>query len=278
MVLDRPSRVEGLYAHLPFATLHPVSVRQGHAGRCHVLREDPELAESIPLERRARAVEECTTREVDIAVVGDASPGAQVSNGDIGLLMLEGLLIRRVGIEGRFSAELLGEGDLLRPWQEENSPTMLPLQHEWSMITPARVAVLDSEFVRCLASYPELAASLVDRAMKRSRNLAVNMAIVHQSRVDTRLHMLFWHLAGRWGRVRPDATVLPVRLTHAVLAELVAARRQTVTSALSEMGRQDLLQWTGDVWLLYGEPPVELLDAQGRLHEPSAPSQFATSH
>lgn len=202
-------------------------------------------------------------------MIGDAPAAARVDDGGIGLLMLEGLLIRRVGIDGRFGAELLGEGDLLRPWHRENDTTMLPLQTEWSMIMPARVAVLDAEFVRCLSSYPEIAAALVDRAMKRSRNLAINMAIVHQSRVDTRLHMLFWHLAGRWGRVRPDATVLPVRLTHAVLAELVAARRQTVTTALSDMGRRDLLEWTGDVWLLYGEQPVELLEAEERLPQPS---------
>jgi CRP/FNR family cyclic AMP-dependent transcriptional regulator len=223
----------------------------------------------IPAERRAHAILHCTTREVDIPVIGDAPAAARVDDGGIGLLMLEGLLIRRVGIDGRFGAELLGEGDLLRPWHRENDTTMLPLQTEWSMIMPARVAVLDAEFVRCLSSYPEIAAALVDRAMKRSRNLAINMAIVHQSRVDTRLHMLFWHLAGRWGRVRPDATVLPVRLTHAVLAELVAARRQTVTTALSDMGRRDLLEWTGDVWLLYGEQPVELLEAEERLPQPS---------
>ena len=61
------------------------------------------------------------------------------------------------------------------------------------------------------------------------------MAIVHQARVDVRLHMLLWHLAARWGRVRSDGTVLRLRLTHAVLADLVAARRPTVTTALSDL-------------------------------------------
>src|SRR5947209_17307730 len=106
---------------------------------------------------------------------------------------------------------------------------MLPIRTGWSAVVPARVAVLDEEFVESLATYPELASSLVARAMQRARNLAVQMAIVHQARVGTRLHMLLWHLAGRWGRVRADATILPIRLTHALLAELVAARRQTVT-------------------------------------------------
>jgi CRP-like cAMP-binding protein len=41
------------------------------------------------------------------------------ARGGYGLLVLEGLLLRRVGIEGRYGAELLGPGDLLRPWQRD---------------------------------------------------------------------------------------------------------------------------------------------------------------
>jgi CRP-like cAMP-binding protein len=86
------------------------------------------------------------------------------------------------------------------------------------------------------------------------------MAIVHQARVDVRLHMLFWHLATRWGRVRSDGTVLRVRLTHSVLADLVAARRPTVTSALSDLSKRKLVQFVDDGWLLSGEAPGELLE------------------
>ena len=71
------------------------------------------------------------------------------------------------------------------------------------------------------------------RALARSRNLAVNMAIVHQSRVETRLHMLLWHLAGRWGRVRNDGVIVPLRLTHNVLSDLTAARRPSPSRAHS---------------------------------------------
>jgi CRP-like cAMP-binding protein len=184
----------------------------------------------------------------------------------IGLLVLEGLLIRRVGIEGRFGAELLGEGDVLRPWQTPRESPMLRLTTDWSIVAATRVAVLDSGFVEHLGRYPELAGSLVARAIARSRNLAVNMAIVHQARVDVRLHMLLWHLAGRWGRVRTDATVVPLRLTHSVLADLVAARRPTVTSALSDLARRELVRSSGDVWILSGEPPGELLDLETIAH------------
>jgi CRP-like cAMP-binding protein len=98
------------------------------------------------------------------------------------------------------------------------------------------------------------------------------MAIVHQARVDNRLHMLLWHLAGRWGKVRTEGTVVPFRLTHTLLADLVAARRPTVTSALSDLTRRGLVRSTGEEWILFGEPPRELLDIEG------APPAGAASH
>jgi CRP-like cAMP-binding protein len=129
----------------------------------------------------------------------------------------------------------------------------------WAVVEPARLALLDEDFVRrAVGPYPELASELVGRAMQRARNLAVNMAIVHQARVDVRIHMLLWHLAGRWGRVRSEGTVLRMRLTHAVLADLVAARRPTVTSAISELVKGGLVQTSGEEWVLFGEPPGEL--------------------
>jgi CRP/FNR family transcriptional regulator, cyclic AMP receptor protein len=88
------------------------------------------------------------------------------------------------------------------------------------------------------------------------------MAIVHHPRVDTRLHMLLWHLADRWGRVRGDGTIVPLRLTHYVLADLVAAGRPTVSAALAELAEQGLLRPIDHAWLLLGEPPGELLELQ----------------
>jgi CRP/FNR family transcriptional regulator, cyclic AMP receptor protein len=222
---------------------------------CRPLEQGPSLAESIPSERRAQAIGDCVAREATIPVGRWKSTPTSLTHGGIGLLVLAGLLVRRVGIGGRFGAELLGEGDLLRPWAEEDEEQMLPLSTGWRVLEATRVAILDDKFMRRLADYPELGGALVDRAVARSRNLAVNMAIVHQARVDVRLHMLLWHMAGRWGRVGSEGVTVPLRLTHAVLAELVAARRPTVTSALSQLSRAGLLSSTDSGWLLSGDPP-----------------------
>lgn len=227
---------------------------------CHVLREDSQLAAMIPAERRDRAVDACIAPVLRLHHGHWSGELDKSASDGIGLLVLGGLLLRRVSVEGHFGAELLGDGDLLRPWQGENNqlPT-LPWTTGWRVLKPTRLALLDIRVAGRFAQYPELTGQLVARALERSRNLSVNMAIVHQARVDTRLHMLLWHLADRWGQVRPDGLLLPLRLTHAVLADLVAARRPTVTSALSELAEANLVHPLKRGWLLPGGPPNELL-------------------
>jgi CRP/FNR family transcriptional regulator, cyclic AMP receptor protein len=225
------------------------------ANACWVLREDPELAEAIEPSRRAQAEDALVAREVRVPAglwVGRPIP----SDDGIGLLVLEGVMLHRVGIDGRFGAELVGEGDVLRAVSEEIDNPTLPLTVEWLILEPARAAVLDERFVRQLARFPQVAGKLFARSVLRSRQLAVNMAIVHQARVDIRLRLLFWQLAGRWGRVRSDGVVVPLHLTHTVLADLVAARRPTVTSALSDLSRRGLVRAVSDGWLLSGPPPA----------------------
>jgi len=236
---------------------------------CRVLEADPGLAEAIPPEHRERAVAECVANVVTLPTGRWRNAPAVSGRGGIGLLVLNGLLVRRVGIEGRFGAELLGEGDLVRPWDSEDEVPTLPLTTAWRVLEGAELAVLDETFMARLADYPQLGGRLVGRAITRSRNIAVNMAIVHQARVDVRLHMLFWHLASRWGRVGSGAVTVPLRLTHAVLAELAAARRPTVTSALTGLSRRGLVRSTEAGWVLSGEPPGELGDV-ARLAEVTA--------
>lgn len=223
-----------------------------------MLREAPELAECIPSQRRERAIAECVAPELHLAPGSWQVEPSLAPEGTVGLLVLSGLLIRLVGVDGRRGAELLGEGDLLRPWQPEPDDSTLPLRSAWSVVEPTRLAVLDERFMISASRYPELIGGLLAIAIERTRNFAVQLAIIHQARVDIRLHMLLWHLASRWGRVRTDATVLPLRLTHTVLADLVAARRPTVTSALSRLARLGLVHFDGEVWVLSGGPPGDL--------------------
>ncbi len=244
---------------------------------CQLLSEDTDLAEAIAPALRERAIDECIAPVARLRRGRWSGAQPDLSQGGIGLLVLEGLLIRRVGIDGRYGAELLGQGDLLRPWQGEDAPPTLLSSTGWQVLEPTQVALLDRRVAQRLARYPELTGRLAGRALERSRNLAINMAIVHQPRVEIRLHMLLWHLAGRWGRVRGDGILVPLRLTHTVLSDLVAARRPTVSTALAELVRRGTLQVLDGCWLLTGEPPGELLEL-GTQTEPAgeiAPSTRA---
>ncbi|MGH2914349.1 MAG: Crp/Fnr family transcriptional regulator [Solirubrobacteraceae bacterium] len=224
------------------------------AVRCWILREDPGLAEAVDPELRAQAQDALVARELRIGP-GPWNERPAQTDDSVGLLVLDGVILHRVGIGDRFGVELVGAGDLLRtpdPWPD--GP--LAVASEWVVLERARIAVLDGRFSRRLSAFPEVAVRLFRRTTQRSHRLAVNMAIVQQARVDVRLQLLLWHLAGRFGRVRPDGVLVSLKLTHAVLADLVAARRPTVTTALASLREQGLVHATDDGWLLSGRPPA----------------------
>ncbi|HUA46980.1 MAG TPA: Crp/Fnr family transcriptional regulator [Solirubrobacteraceae bacterium] len=222
---------------------------------CYVLREDPQLADGIPAGRRDRAEDDCIARKLTVRRGRWSSqPRGPVGDG-IGLLVLEGLLLRRIAVGGRFGAELLGPGDLVRPADTAYVEPMLRQATAWQALEFAQLAVLDGSVTKSLARYPEVIERLVARTTERSRRLLVNMAIVHHPRVDVRLQMAFWHLADRWGRIDGGQVLLPLRLTHSVLADLIAARRPSVSKALSDLARRGILSRVEAGWLLASEPP-----------------------
>jgi len=68
--------------------------------------------------------------------------------------------------------------------------------------------------------------------------------------------MVLWHFADRWGRVTPEGVVVDIGLVHETLAEIVAARRPSVTTALGELRREQRIRaLPGGAWLLLGDPP-----------------------
>jgi CRP/FNR family cyclic AMP-dependent transcriptional regulator len=226
-----------------------------------ILALEPDLTDGLTGERLEASIEDCVAGTVECPA-GPWTPPDEI--GDmrfgIGLLILDGLIVRRVGVAGRFGAELLGDGDLMNPFHPHDMGTSLPRTGKWRLLRDSRMAILDSEFVLRASRYPEVVSALLARALRRSRHIATNMAIVQQPRIDLRLHMLFWELADRWGIVRQDGVHVPLQLTHATLSDLVAARRPTVTKALGELAQRSAVIWTGNDWLLPGEPPDELED------------------
>ena len=235
----------------------------------HVLAEDRRLGAQLSPDEMVAATPHLVAAELRLAEgpwrvehpLGEAP-------GDLGFLVLDGLLSRDVRVGRHACAELLGPGDVLRPWDADDG-SGAPVRHgsAWRVLHAARLAVLDARFATLAGRFPPVVAELMSRTLRRSRELAVLLAIAGMPRLDARLLAAFWHLADRWGHVGPDGTLLPVRLTHETLAGLVGAQRPSVTTALRALERQGALRRdAAGGWLLLGDPPG---DAERAVAEPA---------
>ena len=226
------------------------------SARAHVLDADRDLAELVPESRLAAARQSSLAAVVDVPTGRwDARAEADRARDGYGLLVLEGGLIRRVGYDTRYGAELLAAGDLLRPWEFDGDDS-LGLETGWRVLVPSRLAVLDLGWTERMGPFPRIGPALAGRALVRSRRLAAMMAIAQQPRLDDRLWMLFWELADRHGRVHADGVHVDLPLTHEVLSHLVAARRPSVSGALTKLADQGRLRRNGRGWVLTGNPPA----------------------
>ena len=228
--------------------------------RTNVLDEDRELGSLIGAARHETARSASNAAVISIPVGGwsPAEEAPQAGRGGYGLLVLDGLVVRRVGFDGRWGAELLGPGDLLRPWEGDGDGVggTLPFEASWRVMNPLRIAVLDIHWAARMAAHPQIGGELAGRALKRSRRLSAALAIVQMPRLDDRLWMIFWELADRWGRVHPDGVHIDVPLTHELLSHLAAARRPSVSGALQRLAEDGRVRRVGRAWLLTGDPPM----------------------
>jgi CRP-like cAMP-binding protein len=175
-------------------------------------------------------------------------------DGWLGILVLDGLVVRQLTVSGLRCCELLGPGDLLRPWDEDDEAATVESEAVWRVLEPTRLALLDGGFARRSSRWPTLHAELMHRSIRRSRSLSVLLALTQARRADVRLRTLFWHLADRWGRVTPDGVVLPLRLTHSVIAQLTGLRRPSVSLSLGELERSgEIVRLSKSSWLLARE-------------------------
>jgi CRP/FNR family transcriptional regulator, cyclic AMP receptor protein len=222
-----------------------------------LLDVDPDLGAGMSPERFAMARHEI--RAISFKLRRGEWPAREfesVNGANVGFLVVDGVLAREIALEDMVSTELLGPGDFIRPWSDEE-PSLLRQRVRWQVLAEAQLAVFGgASFAKALRRYPELGDALTDRALARSQRLATAQAISHLNSVERRVCALLWHLAERWGRVTADGIVVPLTLSHRLLGELVGARRPTVSTALAALERQGKVRRREDAtWLLAGEPP-----------------------
>jgi len=208
-----------------------------------VLEVDPDLGADLEPDALRTAAADLIAPTVPIEWAkrrgrwGPADP-----QGHLGLLVVSGVLMREVRLLGSVSAEVLGVGDLLRPWDVDGEQALpVPAEVHWTVLAPCEVAILNRRFVRRAGRWPEVLASLTGRSVRRAMSLAVHDAVTNLKHVETRVLVQFWHLSDRFGRVGPTGITIDLPLTHEMLAKLVGATRPSVTSALGRMGARGLL-------------------------------------
>lgn len=225
-----------------------------------IVDADPDLAEQLDDGQLERARHEALTR------VQRLSPGewdvANALEPDVhhrGFLIVEGLLSREVDVLGRHCIELIGPGDVMRPWSWDDAGSHVRAEVGWEVLEPTKLAVLDHALVTRINPWPQLGVELFNRGTRRAHHLAVALAIAHHNRVEDRLLLTLWHLAERWGKVTPDGILLPLPLSHERLASIVGAHRPSVTTAMGALAKAGKVSRRDDGgWLLHGDPPEKL--------------------
>lgn len=217
-----------------------------------LLEAYPRLGEGLSTAARAEAGRDLLATEKRLST-GPWEPSTDALATELGLLLLDGLLTREVRMGPGRSVELLGEGDVLRPWQEDSASFG---RVRWQVLEPARLAVLDTALSIRVCKWPPVVLVLMERVLARSRALAGHAALMSAVGIEERLQVLLWLLAEKWGSVETEGVRLEIRLPHRVLAGLIGARRPTTSAAISRLKRDGVLSETVEgSWVLHGDPP-----------------------
>lgn len=242
---------------------HPLSVHQRTPRvrptlNQYLLDLDVELLEE--LEPTERAAARATVTTVVFGTDAGSIPLSEwlaAARSGPGLLIVDGVLATGIHVGDRTAAELLGAGDVIQPWRGEDEE-LLACDIQWRALVPSRFALLDDAFARRAARWPQITAALLRRAGRRTRRLNLQRAIAAQPRLDVRLALLLWHLAGRWGKVEPGGIRVPLPLTHQLLGRLVGAERPSVSHALARLAEAGLVTGHGDEWHIHGSLEQQL--------------------
>src|SRR5215212_7657388 len=126
-----------------------------------VLDADPDLAAALSPERLRTARDELLARGFRInAGVWRDSMLERLAHGGVGLLVLDGVLTRELVISDNVTTELLGAGDVIATSGITNPSRLLQSHVRWSVLEPARVAVLGPSFMAAVVRYPEINSAL----------------------------------------------------------------------------------------------------------------------
>lgn len=174
----------------------------------------------------------------------------------VGLVVTDGLLAAKLRVSGYTSTVLLGAGDMVCSCDIAGPQGSMPEDRILLALTPVEMVAVDDRLLRSCLRWPAVGRALLECLTQRLRLSTLSLAVHQSPRVEDRLWLALWQLADRFGRVSPSGAVVTLpRVTHRLLAEVVAVRRPSVTSALARLRDAGLIEMTGrHRWLLRQRP------------------------
>jgi CRP/FNR family cyclic AMP-dependent transcriptional regulator len=235
---------------------------------CWVLEEDPDLTQHLPPGQGWEAKQRAVARAVEVGA-GPWSPAKAFS--ELGppsggaaraLLVLDGVALRELAAGNAIGSVLVGPGELI--WEQnhtEDDAVFLSRAIRWGALTDLRMALIDAAFLRRVAPWPQVSVAILERTQMQAEMLALQQTIACQVRVEDRVVMLLLALAERWGKVSKEGIRIDIPLTVTTLAQLVAAQRQTVSTAVARLGRQNVVQRVSGRWVVRATAAEDLVHA-----------------
>jgi CRP/FNR family transcriptional regulator, cyclic AMP receptor protein len=174
---------------------------------------------------------------------------AQGVRGEVyGFALASGTITIDVQFAARRATRVLGPNELilLDGWDSDT----LPVRWQWTVLEPTTIAVLDERIEVIARHWPRLMTALVVRGADQTRHALLQQAISQLPRVEDRLLALMWSLADSRGIVTENGIRLPLSLTHETLAQMVGARRPTVSLGLKALSERGVVVSDREGWLI----------------------------
>ena len=216
------------------------------------IEADPDLGSELSQEEFAEAqrhvVVPTVTIDPGVWDVQQLRTTAGVQGEVRGFLVLNGSVTIDLAIGGLVCTRLLTPGELvlLDGWESDS----IPVRAGWTVLEPSRIAILDQRQFVTICRWPGLMATVLKRAAQQVRHALLQQAIGQLPRVEERLLALLWSIADRQGVVRSDGVWVHLPVTHATLAQMIGARRPTVSLGLRALSDQGLITAQRGGWLL----------------------------
>ena len=114
-----------------------------------IVDADPELGELLDEREYEGARREALARVSRLSPgVWDATAALERDAHHRGFLIVDGLMAREVDVLGRRCCELLGHGDVLRPWSWDAEGSHVQAEVGWTVLEETTLAVLDHGLVK----------------------------------------------------------------------------------------------------------------------------------